>query len=155
MKPCASAASSRPASWSKSMQWGNRLSPITNRGKICFSAISTLKPSRCSMEAAAEPEGPAPMIKTSVSVGFIVLVWRQTLLLDLFGLQQRGHTRDLFIERPVLLQGWRNAADHIVKLLIIAAHHVFAPAHVRRLGQRDGFNGDEFPKQRQSSARHL
>src|SRR6185436_9087847 len=62
----ATTASNMPASVSSSMLQASRLSPIEKRGNFCRSSTSTLKPRRASNAAELEPEGPAPMINTSV-----------------------------------------------------------------------------------------
>src|SRR5947209_20521140 len=98
------------------MLLGRRLSPMTKRGNVCFSTIRTLKPSRCSKEAATAPAGPAPMISTSVSL--CVIIMRQTLLLRLFGLQQGCHPDYIIGQGPVTLQSGCNAPDEIIKLAV-------------------------------------
>ena len=56
------------------MQCGSRLSPITKRGKCCFSSTHTLKPCLCSRADATEPDGPAPMMATSNWVDMVKLL---------------------------------------------------------------------------------
>src|SRR5271170_3037964 len=147
MNCCASTASSKPASRNKSIQCGNKLSPMTNRGKICFSTTSSRKPCCCNNAAADEPAGPAPMINTSTSVCIGFSLRTQAMLLCVFRLQQGGHALDVLVERPVVFQFRGNTAHQFVKFAVIAAQGFPATARVRRLCQRDGFDGKNFPEQ--------
>ena len=54
-------------------------------------------------KAARVPAGPAPMIRTSVSIGFISLVETKGFLGG-FGLQQRGDALDILVERAVVFK---------------------------------------------------
>src|SRR6185436_7828031 len=115
-------------------------------GNCCFSTTSTRKFSRCNSAAALEPAGPAPMISTSVSVG-IGWGWRtQALSLRFFRLQQRRHALDIFDERPITFERWRDGAHQIVELSVIAAHDIFLPAQVGGLGQSQRLDGDDLPE---------
>src|SRR4051812_22380930 len=130
------------------------LSPMTKRGNVCFSTIWTRKPSRWSSAPASVPAGPAPMIKTSVSVGSII--FGQAFLLHLFGLQQVRYFNYIIGEGAVTLQSGRNTPDEVIQFAIIGSHYLFfGRAQIRGLGEGNGFNGKQFPEQRQGSAGHL
>src|SRR5689334_426708 len=70
-------ASTMPASSSNCMLQASRLSPIEKRGNFWRSRTRTLCPRRASNAAETEPAGPAPMIKTSISLGFSRVLLRR------------------------------------------------------------------------------
>ena len=65
----ATTASSSPASARMSLQRGRSDSPIWNRGKVPASRVMTRWPFRASSDPATLPAGPAPMTRTSASMG--------------------------------------------------------------------------------------
>src|SRR5579871_4506582 len=103
MKDFSSTACRRSASFNQFMLLGSMDSPMTKRGKVCFSTTSSLKPSLCRRAAALEPAGPAPMINTSVSIVFISLVEAKSFLRG-FGAQQGGYLLNILGQGAVIIR---------------------------------------------------
>src|ERR1700744_6453504 len=102
------------------MLMGSMLSPMTKRGNACFSTTSKRNLSRCRMEAATDPAGPAPIIRTSVSITFIRFI-KAKILLDGFRLKQSGHFFNVAGQGAVIFQFGRTAANEIVQFAEISA----------------------------------